>query len=78
MRWAVRVNPLGGNPIKWVKHNQTICRLLPINCLGVFDQFVGLVLTGLNNCKRLTYLFPDCFRNKNMNNQPFLDSHFWY
>ena len=31
------------------KHTQTIRRLLPTNCLGVFDHFVGLALTGLTN-----------------------------
>ena len=30
-----------------VKHTQTICRLLPTNCLSVFDYFVGLTLKGL-------------------------------
>ena len=30
-----------------VKHNQTIRRLLPTNCLSVFDHFVGLALEGL-------------------------------
>ena len=30
-----------------VKHTQTICRLLPMNCLSVFDYFVGLALKGL-------------------------------
>ena len=30
-----------------VKHAQTICRLLPTNCLTVFDYLVGLVLKGL-------------------------------
>ena len=30
-----------------VKHNKTICRLLPTNCLSVFDHFVRLVLKGL-------------------------------
>ena len=30
-----------------VKHTQTICRLLPANCLGVFDHFLGLALKGL-------------------------------
>ena len=34
-----------------VKHNQTIHRLLPTNCLSVFDHFVGLALKGLNNSK---------------------------
>ena len=31
-----------------VKHTQTIRRLLPTNCLGVFYHFVGLALKGLN------------------------------
>ena len=30
-----------------VKHTQTIRRLLPTNCLSVFDHFVGLLLKGL-------------------------------
>ena len=30
-----------------VKHTQTIRRLLPTNCLSVFDHFVGLALKGL-------------------------------
>ena len=30
-----------------VKHLQTICQLLPTNCLSVFNQFVGLVLEEL-------------------------------
>ena len=35
-----------------VKHTQTICQLLPTNCLSVFDHFMGLVLKGLGLCKR--------------------------
>ena len=34
-----------------VKHTQKICRLLPMNCLSVFDHFVGLVLKGLKQIK---------------------------
>ena len=30
-----------------IKHTQTIRRLLPTNCLSVFDHFVGLALKGL-------------------------------
>ena len=30
-----------------VKHPQTFRRLLPMNCLSVFDHFVGLALKGL-------------------------------
>ena len=41
------VNPLSANPPKW-SHTQTIRRLLPTNCVSVFDQFVGLGLDGLN------------------------------
>ena len=32
-----------------VKHTQTIRRLLPTNCLSVFDHFLGLALKGLRN-----------------------------
>ena len=32
-----------------VKHTQTIRRLLPMNCLSVFDYFVGLALKGLTS-----------------------------
>ena len=35
------------------KHIQTIRRLLPTNCLSVFDHFVRLVLKWLNRFKRL-------------------------
>ena len=30
-----------------VKHTQTIRRLLPMNCLSVFDHFANLALKGL-------------------------------
>ena len=30
-----------------VKHTQKIRRLLPMNCLSVFDHFVGLAVKGL-------------------------------
>ena len=32
-----------------VKHTQTIRRLLPTNCLSVFDHFVGLALKELRD-----------------------------
>ena len=32
-----------------VKHTQTIRRLLPKDCLSVFDHFVKLALKGLNS-----------------------------
>ena len=31
-----------------VKHAQTICQLLPANCLRVLGYFVGLAFKGLN------------------------------
>ena len=30
-----------------VKHSRTICRMLPRNCLSMFNHFVGLVVKGL-------------------------------
>ena len=30
-----------------VKHTETIRRLLPMECLSVFDHFVGLAIKGL-------------------------------
>ena len=38
-----------------VKHTLTIRRLLPWNCLSVFDHFVGLTLEGL---KQDEYWYP--------------------
>ena len=39
------------------KHTHTIRRLLPTNCLSVFDNILGLALKGLNNSSNiyLTY-----------------------
>ena len=39
---------LGGQPHKIFKHTQTIRRLLPTDCLSMFDHFAGLALKGLN------------------------------
>ena len=36
-----------------VEHNETISRLLPTNCLSVFDHFVRLALQGLTATKIL-------------------------
>ena len=32
-----------------VKHTQTICQLLPKNCVSVFEHFVGMALKGVMN-----------------------------
>ena len=50
--------PFKRQPHKIVKHTQTIRRLLPTNCLSVFDHFLGLALKGLNFIHRADY-----FRN---------------
>ena len=42
-------------PHKMVKHTQTICRLLPTNCLSVFDHFVGLTLKELTEIVKSKY-----------------------
>ena len=39
--------PFKRQPHKMVKHTQTICHLVPANCLSVFDHFVGLALKEL-------------------------------
>ena len=41
-------NPLSVNPIKWSNTLKT-CRLLPTNCLNVFDHFLGSALKGLTS-----------------------------
>ena len=41
-------DPLSANPPNWSNTLKTIRRLLPTNCLGVFNHFVGLALKGLN------------------------------
>ena len=52
-----------------VKHTQTICRMLPTNCLNVFYHFVGLALKGLSlNCICLTSVVY-CICLTNMVNQ---------
>ena len=42
-----------------VKCTQTIFRVLPTNCLSVFDEFIGLVHKGLRFCQQnqLLYIF---------------------
>ena len=40
-------NPLSPNPTKWPNTLKKIRRLLPKNCLNVFDQFGRLGIKGL-------------------------------
>ena len=44
-------------PNKMVEHSQTIRRLLPTNCLSVFDHFVGLELKGLIHTKPMIFAY---------------------
>ena len=41
-----------------VKHTQTIRQLLSMNCLSVFDHFVGLAFKRLKYRKRKLYVNP--------------------
>ena len=45
-------NPLSTNPTKWWSTFKQVVGNLPMNCLSVFDNFVGLTLIGL------IWLFP--------------------
>ena len=40
-----------GHKIEMVKYTQTNRQLLVTNCLGVFDDFVGLTIQALNLVK---------------------------
>ena len=44
----LHLNLLSANPTKWSETLKQFVGNLPINCLSVFDYFVGLALTGLN------------------------------
>ena len=41
------VNPLSANPTKWSNILKQFAGNLLMNCLSVFDYFVGLALKGL-------------------------------
>ena len=42
-----RFKPLNANPIKWLNTFEQLVGKLPMNCLSVFDNFVGLAIKGL-------------------------------
>ena len=48
IRVTSKINPLSANPTKWSKTLKQIISKLLINCLSVFDHFVGLALKGWN------------------------------
>ena len=41
-------NPLSANPTKWPNTLKQFVAKLSMNCLSVFDHFLGLALNGLN------------------------------
>ena len=43
-------NSLSANLTKWVKDTRTIRRVMPTNCLCLFNHFVGLARKGLKKC----------------------------
>ena len=43
------IKPLSANPTKWSNTLKQFVRNFPKNCLSVFDNFVILALTGLND-----------------------------
>ena len=66
------LEPFKRQPHKMVKHTQTICQLLPTNCLSMFDYFVGLAFKGIilwdsafivktSKCKQSLVLFRGWF-----------------
>ena len=69
-KWVYK--PFKRQPHKMVKHTQTICRLLPTNCLSLFGHFMGLALKWLETSPQLClvytlaasrYMFKDTIRN---------------
>ena len=43
------MNSLSANPTRWLNTLKQFVGNLPINCLSVFDHFVGLALKRLRN-----------------------------
>ena len=46
------LNPSNANPTKWSNTLKQFVKQ-PMNCLGVFVQFVGSPLKGLTNAKKI-------------------------
>ena len=47
---VICLNPLSANPTKWSSTLKQFVGNMPMNCLSVFDHFVGLALKGLKEC----------------------------
>ena len=57
----IAINSFKGQSHKMVKHTQTICRILPTNCVSVFDHFVYLAFKGLIYLWRFPYETPQIY-----------------
>ena len=55
------------------KHTQTVRLLLPTNCLGVFDHFVGLALKGLQLSAPIYLLILAYSINRSLDENKFSD-----
>ena len=51
-------SPFKRQPHKMVKQTKIIYRLMPMDCLSVFDYFVGLELKGLRKMLFVTLVAP--------------------
>ena len=47
LTYAHKFNPLSANPTKWSNTLKQFVGKLTMNCLSVFEHFVGLALKGL-------------------------------
>ena len=54
---------------KMVKHTQTIRRVLPVNCLSVFDHLVGLAFKGLRTATLICFKWFDMHYGVNQAHQ---------
>ena len=48
-QYSMNINPLSANFTKWSNTLKQFVSKLPMNCLRVFDHFVGLALKGLKS-----------------------------
>ena len=47
-QYSMNINPLSANFTKWSNRLKQFVSKLSMNCLSVFDHFVGLAFKGLN------------------------------
>ena len=56
-----KYEPFNYQPYKMVRHTQTICQVLPTNCLILPDHFVGLALKRLKIPGKSLYIVLENF-----------------